>query len=511
MKGQAMIDEHLKAARAVSALMGTRIQIVIPSILAEGETFDARISITGADALPVCAMGCKLHFEGCLGIEGLPQTLELDPNSSTAVISHLTAMGSSPVALVRARIEQQSAQGRVAGVSSNPAWIFKEPPYRLFWGDLHVHTNYSNCHAWRCLDPEWCYDYAQNISLLDFVAAADHLRGIAADTQRWPRLQALAKRYNIPGRFVTFPGFESSHAQGYGGDNNAYYLDDDAPYFWLEREDMHGAAPAVHLRELWEQLDRNRKPYFTIPHHTGRARKYRAWDEDYYNPDREPLFEIYSSWGSSEMRHTRLPISGGNNDAPSYFVDALKAGTRFGVIASSDDHATLPGSVHHFRTEPYCNPSLNGYSHKGLAAVRAPELTRGALFGAMQKRSTYATTHARSLVDMTVGDGTMGQEMPSGQRLDKTRKITVRFTLEGSASAKVTLMRNGVEFDTRSLRGSEIMTSVNNVVFEDAQDINKVALCGTKFHPEPFLVYYARIEDRNGEHQWTSPLWIDLI
>jgi hypothetical protein len=43
----------------------------------------------------------------------------------------------------------------------------------------------------------------------------------------------------------------------------------------------------------------------------------------------------------------------------------LKAGARFGVIASSDDHATLPGSVHQHRIEPFREPTLNGFAHKG--------------------------------------------------------------------------------------------------------------------------------------------------
>ncbi len=198
--------------------------------------------------------------------------------------------------LVCAQIETPRTPWINAGLVSNPAWVFRAPPYRVFWGDLHVHTRFSNCHAWRCLDPEWCYQYAREVALLDFVAPADHLRGIASDAVRWPRLQELARRCNRPREFVTFLAFESSHAQGFGGDNNVYFADDDAPYFWLERDDMRGYAPKVHLQQLWQQMDATGKEYFTVPHHTGRAAKYRAWNEAYYDAAREPLFEIYSSW-----------------------------------------------------------------------------------------------------------------------------------------------------------------------------------------------------------------------
>lgn len=309
---------------------------------------------------------------------------------------------------------------------------------------------------------------------------------------------------------MTFLAFESSHAQGFGGDNNVHFLDDDAQHFWVDRKDMRGIAPKVHLKELWEQMGASGKAYFTVPHHTGRSGKYRSWDEDYYDPKREPLFEIYSSWGSSEMRHTRFPISGGNNDSPSYYVDALKAGTRFGLIASSDDHATMPGSVHFHRTEPYRNPTLNGFDHKGLAAVRAPELTREAIFGAMMRRDTYATTHSRSLVDMTVGDATMGTEISADESLKKSREIRVRFTLQDTSPRRIVLMRNGEPLGIEPARTGKESSAVNELTFTDSEPLEKIALRDTRFHPEPFAVYYVRVESADSSHQWTSPIWIDL-
>jgi len=210
------------------------------------------------------------------------------------------------------------------------------------------------------------------------------------------------------------------------------------------------------------------------------------------------------------MRHTRLPISGGNNDAPSYFVDALQAGARFGVIASSDDHATLPGSVHHFRTGPYAVPMLNGYSHKGLAAIRASELTRPALFAAMRQRATYATTHARSLVDVRIGDASMGEACPADSSLRQRRTIDVRLTLDGASSARIILMRNGEGIATEAVKGVAATTAVNRVVFNDDSPLARIALRDTRFHGAPFVAYYVRVEDSNGAHQWTSPIWIDM-
>ena len=503
-----MNPELLKQARTVAAMTGRRIRMRIPSILAAGETFALDISVMGADGLPCTDLTNTFHFEDCIGIDGLPKSFTLAEGESTAHITGLSATGDE-VALVRARMEGTGHLDGDPVIASNPAWIFDDPPYRLFWGDIHIHTSYSNCNGWRCLDPAWAYEFAREISLLDFAAPADHLRGIVSDETRWPRLQQLAKKYNDPGRFVSILAFESSHMRGYGGDNNVYYLDDDAPHFWVDREDMRGISPAVHLTEMWEQLDKNGKPYFTIPHHTGRMGKFRSWDEDYYDAGHEPLFEIYSSWGSSEMRWSRFPLSGANNDEPSYFTDALKAGTRFGVIASSDDHATLPGAVHQHRVQPFEIPNLNDQPQQGLAAVRAPALTREALFNAMQSRNTYATTLARSLVDVRIGDLSMGQEAKADAGLRKKREIRVDLTLENARRASVTLMRNGEVLTSGSV-ADDASTRRNTVVFEDTEPLENIAVKDAKFHPDPFVVYYAKVQDNHGWHQWTSPIWIDV-
>ena len=45
-----MNPELLHAAQATSRLINTRLCVVIPSMLATGETFSARFSVTGGDA-----------------------------------------------------------------------------------------------------------------------------------------------------------------------------------------------------------------------------------------------------------------------------------------------------------------------------------------------------------------------------------------------------------------------------------------------------------------------------
>lgn len=493
-------------ARNVADVLGQRVQMHIPSILAEHEVFSLRISVTGNDGLPVDDFRQPIRFTDSQGIEGLPRHIELSPGESVARIEGLRALGPD-VALVRAEIKPPESVGIDAAIASNPAWVFKNPPYRIFWGDLHVHTRFSDCSAWRCLHPRWCYLYAREISMLDFAAAADHLRGIVSKGNRWPELQRAAREFNRPGEFVTFLAFESSHAKGFGGDNNVYFAGDDASHFWLDRDDMHGNRPAVHLKTLWEQMDQAGTPYFTVPHHTRRLGKYRTWEEPYHDPAREPLFEIFSGNGSSEMKHSGLPDSGGSNDDPSYFVDALKAGARFGVIAASDDHATMPGSALRLHNPPYTLSRQRGFPHSGLAAVRCHELTRHALFDALRRRHTYATTHARSLIDMHIGDASLGEEIEASGTLKTQREIRIRLTLADTSKAWIVLMRNGEPFAREALSCNP--GRVHEISFTDNDSLDAVAVRGARYHPDPFVVYTARVEASNGSHQWTSPIWID--
>ena len=71
-------------------------------------------------------------------------------------------------------------------------------------------------------------------------------------------------------------------------------------------------------------------PYLSIPHHTGRAAKYRDFDLPFHNPERETVLEIYSWWGSSEARHDDLYLKGGKTDRRAYWQDALRLGYRYG-------------------------------------------------------------------------------------------------------------------------------------------------------------------------------------
>jgi len=224
-----------------------------------------------------------------------------------------------------------------------------------------------------------------------------------------------------------------------------------------------------------------------------------------YDSEREPVFEIFSMWGSSESRWNRFPLYAGNSDEPCYFQDALRAGCRYGVIASSDDHRTLPGGEGKAR-QPLGLNNLATYVHHGLAAVHAQELTRESLFQALRERSCYATTQARVLLDVRIGDLSMGQDAPVGRAdpLRRRREVRVNALTTEPGRMDVVLVRNGEEIDRR-----QWSADAPEIVFEDEGSLDDIALRDAQFHPEPFVAYYVRLESQFNQTQWSSPIWLD--
>ncbi|MBN1808250.1 MAG: hypothetical protein JW909_04220 [Planctomycetes bacterium] len=492
----------IKGAREALFWTNWRLHLTIPSVLAEGEEFTLRMTAFDAEEVPAEGYGRRIRFGESPGVEGLPESAAFEKGDGGCMeISGLKAAGPEH-AFVTA--EPEGCPGRV---TSNGALVFRKPPWRIYWGDIHVHTTFSNCSPWACKDPEFGYGYARDATHLDFCAAADHLRGIASDGTRWPRLQELVRRYDAPGEFVPLLAFESSHKSGYGGDNNAYFAGWEGPYFWVDREDMKGTSPEVPLQDLWAFLDGAGEEYFTVPHHTGRAGKYRDFSDGVYDAARERLFEVYSAWGSSEMPGGRYPLYAGESERPCYLRDALRQGCRYGVIGSSDDHRTLPGGMSSVWSAPTGPKGLAGYMQHGLAGVMAESLERDALWEALKRRRCYAATYERAVLDVRVGDVEMGCEgrLSSGDGMRRRREVKVRYFNPNARGPRAVLVRNGRETAVRDIAAGETEFS-----FVDEEDVEDVALREARYYPGAFVVYYVRLEDRMGQTQWSSPVWLDF-
>jgi hypothetical protein len=136
------------------------------------------------------------------------------------------------------------------------------------------------------------------------------------------------------------------------------------------------------IRELADQLRGGRAILF--PHIGGRR-----GNLDFFDPTLMPGLEIYSSHGQFEW----------------FLREAISRGLKAGFFADSDDHLCKPGdsgpSADHF------------YVHGGLTCIYARELTREALWEAIEKRHFYATSGERIGLHVGAGSHEMGDEMPA--------------------------------------------------------------------------------------------------
>jgi hypothetical protein len=364
--------------------------------------------------------------------------------------------------------------GGLAG-ESNPLVVSSgAASEKIYWGDIHTHTMYSDGRG----TPEETYDFGKRISALDFCAVTDH--DIVTEDWMWSRIKDAAKRFYEPGRYVTFLAYEWSGATDVGGDHNVYTTDADMPLFrssWVFNYEnlrmYHGPNPgANHVEDLFRQLDKiyRDENVMAIPHYGGRHA-----NPAFHNPKLQRQIEIFSDHRRSEDWATPF----------------LKNGYRLGIMASSDNHAGNAGYGIR-RKEVVVGEEGEVFSKRSpaeqgtaLVAAYAKDLTREGIFQALYHRRTYATTGTRILLRFDLNDAPMGSET----RVSAPPRITA--SAEGTAQIQVMrLVKNGQVIHAVSPQGrSAKMEYVDTSGDYDA-----------KF-------YYIDLVQTDGKKAISSPIW----
>jgi hypothetical protein len=358
-----------------------------PSSLVLGQPAELLISVVDAHQNPADS------FEGEVKLNLLHGQAEMP-----ATVSFVSKRGWERIRIIPKatgiiRLQASGDSGRLFS-TGNPMKVFtREPNVKIFWGDLHSHTHYSVDGVGHNN-----FEYARDISGLDFYAMTDHscpligeyAQGLGPDTPHvWAEYNALTDKYYEPGKFATLHAYECSLEAPYGH-HNVYF---------------RGGAGAIRaegdvsLTGLWDALRAGQA--LTIPHHTGKMPIPIIWYP--HNPELDRNIEIYSAHGSSETYDPEGPLSfersmftspSKSARGPQYAVDAWIEGLQLSVIASSDDHRARPGQPQY-----------------GLAAVTAPDLTREAIFDGLYNRRTYGTTGAKILLEFSIDGQPMGQQV----------------------------------------------------------------------------------------------------
>jgi len=345
------------------------------------------------------------------------------------------------------------------------------PETGLYFGDVHVHSNLSPCGYPNNGTLDENYEWAREDGW-DFIAIADH--DTFMSDEMWSDSLAACEKHNDPGAFATIFAYEWTSF--FFGQMNAYSPSPELPL--CRCTDYAYDSPP----KLWRALRESGVPAFTVYHHMAAPGWLTTWD--YNDPEMLPLIEVYSVWRSSETPDGYSSRSRKKQPGSSA-RDALARGLRPGFIGGGDTHVLRPGE-------------------RGIAAVRAAECTRDAIWEALKLKQCYATTGAKIELEFSIAGVGMGEEItftPYTQDLLFPAEAVVRA--KGTAPIKsVEIIENGevlhAQHESFGVREVELHYAIENLI----RKYNAAALSNCSRY------YYVRLTQEDGHMAWSSPIYL---
>lgn len=447
------------ASVAVIPGKASKLRLAVPMIVGANQPFDAKIVILDEHYNPVFD-----SYNGTINLATDDKDIDLSyslQDDDAGILAFKNLFLSNPgVQVITVSGDNLESASLVVKCTE------EAPDEQLYWGSIHAHTALSDGEG----DPEEYYPYGKEIGLLDFCAMSDHDWELAEHERSrlyggFNYVQDSADMYNEPGEFVTIAGYEWMGNEGHA---NVYYNNDkeDNPMY-VGNISVVGRIGTLSFSELLSKY-KGAKDVMIIPH-TSHGFK---WNE--YDPELMPVTEIYSCWGPSEFR-VNPHVEGAQ--------DGLKRGFRFGFIGGADSHHSSPG--HTGKPSKY---HILGW-REGFAAVYTSELTRDGIFDGIRRRSCYATTAERILLEFTVNGNSMGSSMV----VSTGDTLSFKALVGGTDIIKlVELVCNGdvihaVDCNTQIVEFNHELTASSN-----ATD------------------YYLRVTQVDDERAWSSPVWVDM-
>jgi hypothetical protein len=448
----------------------------------------------------------SLHIPPIQGLV-MPDEVKLQSDKGSYRRVRCQRVGENPAKRIRIAVRNNAGE---LVARSNPVEInASQAEDRIFWGDLHCHSNLEQ----GLESLEFIYEYARDQEKLDFIAHVEHysaaktrwtgkhyktwrggLPSVAAyNEDTWEYRKQLLNRYYEPGRFVTLLGHE--WASNIYGHQNVYFPGDDGPLLYPSSSwDKDSETPT----KLWHALSGH--DAIIVPHHTsapiGTGKPPDFWalsgyDWDYYEPNLVRLVEIYSKHGSAE--HFGCPRAPFNQQEDGTVRAALARGYNLGFVAASDTHASRPGSDL-FQDHTY--------SQSGLTAIFAQKLDRMAIYQALKARRCYATTGQRIILRFWLNEHFMGDTVllnDPGELKDLSVEVATEDQIEW-----VEVIKNGMPFYKYSGHLTPGLGWWRDNGWEmKVRVLDRKLTKGTDY-------YYVRVTQQNGGMAWSSPIWVSV-
>lgn len=390
--------------------------------------------------------------------------------------------------------------------SERHRWTQGGETYTLVWGDLHRHTDVSNCRTGfdGCIVEQ--FRYAYDMAKLDFLGTSDHTDIVKIyHPYEWWHNQRLHDVFHAPGQFASLYVYEREQRWPWGH-RNVVFAKRGGPIVYIKRanyrsspwQDLYPAEanPAkteIEPPELWRLLRAYGGPVALVSHTgaTGMGTDWGRYDESApIDHSLENLVEIfqgarvsYEGLGAPQPTAGLRPgesytaDSGTKPPAPPAPIDdfgqfkagvyqnALELGLKLGVFASSD-HIS---------------------QHVSYGGAYVKEFTREGILEAFRARRTVAATDKIHLEFSCNGE-------PLGSIFETRAAPAFRILVDGTGPLKrVTLVRNEQDY--------RVWDKIEGHIFEtDFSDETPVA--------EGEGRYYLRVEQHDGNMAWSSPVWV---
>ncbi|MEY2598423.1 MAG: hypothetical protein RLZZ142_682, partial [Verrucomicrobiota bacterium] len=382
-------------------------------------------------------------------------------------------------------------------------WTVGGKTYRLLWGDLHRHTDFSNCRTPfdGCVLEHFRYGY--DIAALDFMGTSDHT-DIAKrlDPYEWWQTQKLVDVFYTKGHFRSLYAYEREQKHPWGH-RNVVFAQRGGPVVYLNRL-LYSTSPwgkrfpvnsnasgEITPQELWSVLLQYGKPVATISH-TGATGMGTDWDRyPEWEPRIENTVEIFQGARVSYEGLAAPQPTAGLRVGQKYTADAASEAVIPFPPASIDDFGSIRNrGLYQYALSRGLKLGVFASSdhiaqHTSFGGVYVEEDSRTGILSAFQARNSIAAT-AKIFVEFSCNDRPMGQIFESKD----APKLALRVLGTGPLK-QVTVVRNEQNLRTFSPKDKEFA-----LVFHDDS-----ATSGENR-------YYLRVEQEDGNMAWSSPIWV---
>lgn len=369
-----------------------------------------------------------------------------------------------------------------------------EGEVRVFFGNLHSHTSYSDGSAF----PENAYEHARDVARLDFLAITEHNHAaagrIANDHSLYSgpssvSLKSTAGRFNVDGSFVALYGQEFSTISS-GNHVNVFEVSD-----VIDTADVPNGSFNKLLDWLQVHRDSTGQVALLLLNHP--ATNNSPNDKEYGRDD----FGSAQEWISKIDSHAELiNIINGPSHEPGTghrpgrasegeFLRYLSLGFHVAPTADQDNHKENWGDTTDART-----------------AVIAKELTKTAVLDALRARNVYATEDKNLRLTPRVNGHLIGTIAGTGNIPGVGSELSLSIEIQDDDEPLAT-------YEVQVFSGKVGENPADVVRTAERTGNGVLSIPGVSYEGGHQYVFFkvrqSHDDAQNVDHAWTAPVWFD--